>query len=362
MSAETRPKTRASRKASRVACDLFAGAGGATEGLASAGFDVRVAVELDPVAASTFRRNHADVTLLERDIRDVTVDELLDTLALPVGGLDLLKACPPCQGFSSLGKGNRDDPRNDLVTEMWRFIDGLRPKSFLFENVPGLNKDRRLDDLVERAQAAGYGVRRLVVDAADYGVPQRRRRLIVIGVLGLASEDIDEDLGELLPEDFDRSRATAGPVILQAGPIEGTSDPLHRARRPSSLVRRRLEAIPVGGDRFSLPEDLRLDCHSTVGRSATAAYGRILADQPAPTLTTRCTTPACGRFIHPTEPRGISLREAALLQTFPARYAFDGGHQEVERQIGNAVPVRLALALGLAMQTLVDLAEMRAAR
>lgn len=350
----TKQRSNVAGCSSRTAVDLFAGAGGATQGLKQAKFDVLAAVENDPTAAATFRTNHESTVLFEQDIRSITVDDVRGCLP-PQTPLDLLKACPPCQGFSSLGKGDRADERNDLVTELWRFVDGLRPRAFVFENVPALATDDRLTDLLDRASRGGYGVRRFVVDAADFGVPQRRRRLIVIGVQGLDSNSIADDIATLLPGDFDRSPQAAGPAIARAGSIASSNDALHRARRPTPIVRQRLAAIPVGGDRFDLPAELQLPCHSKVGRVATAAYGRILADEPAPTLTTRCTTPACGRFVHPTEPRGLSLREAALLQTFPLDYQFSGGHDRVERQIGNAVPVRLAQALGLAAHTLLDL-------
>ncbi|MGX6447177.1 DNA cytosine methyltransferase [Patulibacter sp. S7RM1-6] len=337
---------------SLLAVDLFAGAGGATQGLKQAGYDVRAAVENDPFAAETFRQNHSTSVLFERDVQSVSVEEVATTLP-PGSRLDLLKACPPCQGFSTLGKGDKDDVRNDLVLGLERFVVGLRPRTFVFENVPGLATDRRLEVLLDSLRHHGYGVRQLLVDAADFGVPQRRRRLIVLGVADVAEDALPVRLRELLPSTFDCSRRTVREALRGVGPIATTTDRLHRARRPGPVVKRRLEAIPVGGGRFDLPAELRLRCHEGMGRTATSAYGRMHLDQPAPTLTTRCTTPACGRFVHPTEPRGISLREAALLQTFPATYAFAGGHDRVERQIGNAVPVRLAEALGLVASSFV---------
>ena len=333
-----------------TAIDLYAGAGGATEGLKDAGFRVLAAVENDPEAAASYYANHPEVVPLFFDIRDAPIRDLRLALGLDRGELSLIKACPPCQGFSTLGSRDRDDPINDLVGEVWAWVKEFRPLACLLENVAGLGADARFHNLVRRIRAAGYGVRTYEVDAADFGVPQRRRRLIALGVRGRRAADLPERLADALPATFDVSPRTAGEAIAAAGPIGGATDPVHRARRPKPHVLDRLRAIPPGGGRFDLPPKLRLACHENMtARNATAPYGRIKADEPAPTLTTRCTTPSCGRFVHPTEHRGISLREAALLQTFPPTYRFEGSYGSIERQIGNAVPVRLARATGLAV-------------
>lgn len=349
------PATRRGRvDRARTAIDLFAGAGGSTEGLKLAGYWVRGAVELDESAARSYRANHEDVRLFENDIRDVSPRFLRESLGLAPGELDLLNACPPCQGFSTLGSGSVDDPRNDLVSLVRAFLEELRPKAFVLENVPGLRSDERLKELLDLARAAGYAVRSYVVNATEFGVPQGRRRLIVIGVRGIPEERLPAAVTDLLPESFVRTPPPVVDVLAKAGPIDGTKDPVHRARQSTPAVLARIQSIPPGGDRFDLPKDQQLECHKSLGRrNATAAYGRIRLDRPAPTLTTRCTTPACGRFVHPTEDRGISLREAALLQTFPPRYRFYGSHQSCEAQIGNAVPVRMAKGLGLAVEALL---------
>ena len=336
-----------------TALDLFAGAGGSTEGLKAAEYRVLGAVECDASAARSYSSNHPDVLLFDRDIRDVSPRTMRYALGIKQGELDLLNACPPCQGFSSLGTGSPDDPRNDLVLVVRSFLADFRPKAFVLENVPGLHGDRRLQNLLDFARASDYGVRAYVVNATTFGVPQTRRRLVVIGVLGLDEGTLPNDMADLLPSTFHLTPPSVSKVLAKAGPIERTDDPLHHARQSSARVLARIRQIPRGGDRFDLPEAHQLACHKKLkGRSATAAYGRIRLDRPAPTLTTRCTTPACGRFVHPTEDRGISLREAALLQTFPRGYRFHGTHQSLEAQIGNAVPVRMAQAIGLAVGTL----------
>lgn len=136
------------------------------------------------------------------------------------------------------------------------------------------------------------------------------------------------------------------------------SDPLDAHRKPTGQVLERIKAVPVNGTRFDLPPELQLACHKKLAggkerRSASTAYGRLRLDEPAPTMTTRCTTPACGRFIHPTEHRGITLREAAILQTFPVTYQFSGHYGAIERQIGNAVPVQMAKALGFVVASVL---------
>lgn len=348
------------RQAARVALgealtalDLFAGAGGSTAGLKQAGYRVVGAVELDSTASETYAANHSEVRLLNEDIRRVEPTSLREALGLEKGSLTLLNACPPCQGFSTLGNGDMADERNDLVTTVLPFIEELRPRAFVVENVPGLRRDQRLADLLDNARALGYETSQYVVNAVDFGVPQSRRRLIAMGVQRPATE-FPEHLAELLPRSFRREPESLRDVLARAGKIEGTRDPVHRARRSTPAVLERIRSIPRNGGRFDIPEEHQLDCHKSLdGRSATAAYGRLRLDEPAPTLTTRCTTPACGRFVHPTEHRGISLREAALIQTFPPGYHFSGTYQAIEAQIGNAVPARLAEALGRAVAELL---------
>lgn len=343
--------------ANATAVDLFAGAGGATAGLVAAGFRVLAAVENDPVAAESYAANHTDVTLLRKDIREVDIEDLMGKLGISRGQLTVLKACPPCQGYSSIGKNDPEDERNDLVAEVWRFARAFRPRIVMLENVPGLARDDRLTALIRQLRAAGYSVKTYVVDATTFGVPQRRKRLIVIAMRERA-RDLPESLVELLPEWFaEGAMKTAGEALALAAGVDSVQDPLHRPRVASPAVARRIAALPIGGSRFDLPEEHRLKCHTKLDRrDATASYSRVLDDAPAPTMTTRCTTPACGQFVHPTEPRALTLREAATIQTFPLSYKFFGGVGQVERQIGNAVPVRLAQALGLCADALLSAA------
>jgi DNA (cytosine-5)-methyltransferase 1 len=352
----TRLRQRRERGATPTAIDLFAGAGGST----AAGYRVLAAIENDDSAADSYGSNHPDVDLHRRDIRDVDPKSLRMRHGIERGQLTLLNACPPCQGFSTLGNARRDDERNDLVAVVQPFLVEFLPRAFVVENVPGLRRDARLQRLAADARQLGYAVNIYIVNAADFGVPQNRRRLIALGVRSGSEAGFPEHLSELLPPTFTRTPPAIRDVLDKAGPIGTTIDPIHRARTSTPEVARRIRAIPPNGGRFDLPYEMQLACHRALSgrRSATAAYGRIRLEGPAPTLTTRCTTPACGRFVHPTEHRGISLREAALIQTFPPRYRFAGTYQSMEAQIGNAVPARLAEAVGRAVGELVrDIAD-----
>ena len=343
----------------RTAVDLFAGAGGSTQGLKQADYWVVGAIEFDAACAETYRANHKGTELIEDDIRRISPADLMNAAGIEPGELDLLNACPPCQGFSSLGATDDGDERNDLVSTVSSFIEEMQPRAFILENVPGLARDHRMKALLASARASGYGVKAYRLNATDFGVPQNRRRLIAIGVKGLTEQALPEHPAELLPVSFRREPESILKVISRAGPLMGTRDPIHRGRTATREVAERIRLIPKNGGRFDLPESHQLECHKSLGskRSAAAAYGRMRVDEPAPTLTTRCTTPACGRFLHPIEDRGITLREAALIQTFPSKYRFEGSYQAMEGQIGNAVPARMAQALAMAARELLLEAE-----
>lgn len=321
-----------------------------------AGYRVVAAVECDGDAAETYRANHHGTYLLDRQIQHVQAPALARRLTKANSAVELVTACPPCQPFSTLGSGEVSDPRNALVTSVERFVTHLQPRAVVLENVPGVQREPRFVRLVESLRGR-YEVREYVVQATDFGVPQRRRRMIVIGIdreLGVVPPD---DLVAALPAHFDVSPRTAGQALAPAGRLSEDIDPVHRARQPRAKTLERIKAVTQGGGRRQLPEHLQLDCHKNLGRQdATSIYGRIDPSKPSPTMTTRCTTPSCGRFVHPTEHRGLTLREAALLQTFPIDYKFVGSYGSIERQIGNAVPPRLAAAIGLVVRGLIDTA------
>lgn len=325
----------------RLAVDLFCGAGGLTRGLTDAGFRVIGAVELDRLASDSYRVNFPNVTLWESDIRKVAATQVQAALGIRRGRLDLLAACPPCEGFSTLktmngGRKSRD-PRNDLILELPRFIRRLRPKAILIENVPGLADDRRMRRFVGQIQALGYQARCEIVNAADYGVPQRRRRMLLVA----------SRLGGLPAEPDKRPSMTVRDWIGSLQAAGSSGDPLHdhgetRAPAVADLIRR----IPAdGGSRRDLPPSMQLACHKRCD-GFKDVYGRMWWDRVAPTITSGCVNPSKGRFLHPVEHRTITLREAALLQTFPPEHYFSlsSGKFSAAAMIGDALPPRLVQA------------------
>jgi DNA (cytosine-5)-methyltransferase 1 len=299
-----------------------------------AGFRVLGAVEIDPLAADTYKRNHRRVKLWQSDIRNLPVARVMRELNLRPGQLDLLAGCPPCQGFSTLttrnGRRTVKDKRNDLIFDFLRFVRRMRPKAVMLENVPGLSKDLRGRRFTCELEALGYHVNQAVLDAADYGVPQRRRRFIV-----LAGRYIDIPFGRPA-----RRRYTVREAFAKLGPC-ANSDPLHSIpEKRSSKVRELIRRIPPdGGGRLALRESDQLNCHRNID-GFYDIYGRMAWDSVSPTITGGCCNPSKGRFLHPTKNRNVTLREAALLQSFPRRYVFslDRGKFAVAQMIGNALP------------------------
>lgn len=325
---------------SLTAVDLFSGAGGLTLGLKQAGFDVLAGVERERVPAATYRLNHPDVHCFENDIREVGAAALLKTIGLKRGELDLLAGCPPCQGFSTLRTRKKSnavaDDRNDLLFEFLRIVEAVSPKAIMMENVPALAQDNRIKTFLKRISVLGYKVGRKnvrVEDASEYGVPQRRHRMIL-----LASK-----IGQV--KGAEKSEIITVRKCLDAvrlAPVGEAGDPLHdhvpnRAPHVEEIIRN----IPKdGGSRISLPEHLVLDCHKNKNSGFRDVYGRMSWDKVSPTMTGGCGNPSKGRYLHPEEDRAISLREAALFQTFPADYRFDltEGRGKVALMIGNALP------------------------
>lgn len=317
-----------------MAIDLFSGCGGLTLGLKQAGFRVIGAVEMSAVAVDTYKVNHKSVHVWEKDICKLSIAEVRRKLRLEPGELDLLAGCPPCQGFSTIttlnGKYSSNDPRNNLVFQFMRFVRGLRPKTIMMENVPALARDRRMTKLLAELASLGYKCSTDVLNAADYGVPQRRRRFILMA--GRREE---------IPF---AKKARSQPVVRDAFKKLGRGarlDPLHNYKeKRTALVKDRIRSVPAnGGSRFDLGEGHQLKCHQTFD-GFKDIYGRMSWDKVAPTITTGCFNPSKGRFLHPTKHRAITLREAALLQTFPKSYFFslERGRIRAAEMIGNALP------------------------
>lgn len=331
-----------------TAIDLCSGPGGVTTGYKAAGIRVLAAVDIDEDARATYAANHSEVKLLPDDLAKLEPRLLMEKAGVAPGELDILTACVPCQTFSALARGRRArDPRNRLVFGVARFVRDLLPRAVVMENVPQLRANRRFALLVGRLRKLGYGVWFDVVNAADFGVPQRRRRLVLIALKGRTDDEVPALARQHPAVRYPRRRTVR--EVLALVRRHARKDPLAQPRiNYPARVAKRIAAIPRdGGSRSSLRGKLRLECHKELGSNATSSYGRMKYDDVAPTLTTRCVTPACGRFLHPSANRAITLREAACLQTFPPGYVFKGGPIAVEAQIGNAVPPRLAWAIGM---------------
>lgn len=321
------------------AIDLFSGCGGLSEGLRRAGFSVVAAVESDPLAMATYAMNHRRTYRYLGDIRRINAVQFRRDLGMEPGDLDLLAGCPPCQGFSTLRTLNGGveivDPMNDLVLQMTRFVKAFRPRAVMIENVPRLMKDNRFHTVISRLERLGYSWSADVFDAADFGVPQRRRRMILIAARGLTPEFAPRTT---------RSRTVAGAIRQLTEPAR-SRDPLHnyrvsRAAHVTTLISR----IPKdGGSRGSLSRSKQLPCHQRHD-GFHDVYGRMSWSRPAPTITGGCINPSKGRFIHPDRNRAITLREAALLQGFPPKYRFDTsrGIYFTAQMIGNAFPPEFA--------------------
>jgi DNA (cytosine-5)-methyltransferase 1 len=344
-----------------TAIDIFAGMGGLTLGLKRAGFRVVVGVEVDEEVAKTYEENHPEVLLLKEDVRKVHGKDILDAVGLEK--VDLIAGCPPCQGFSRLtDKYHREDPRNNLIFEMLRLVKELNPRIVMLENVPGLavRGKSKLNKFVRTLEILGYVPNYAVLNLANYGVPQSRRRLVLLAGKRFRIEFPEETHSKV-------GKASGGlkpwltlkqvigqmenPVKLSKALKNGGPSKFnwHVVRDLKPLTRRRIKAIKAGESRRYLPKSLRPKCHSESDRGFENVYGRLDWDQLPPTITKGCTTPCMGRFGHPSQIRTISVREAAMLQTFPASYKLKTDFMDAAcDMLGNALPPTFAQAVGKA--------------
>lgn len=333
--------------------DLFAGAGGITEGFRRAEFTPVAAVEFDRWAAQTYAANFGD-HVLACPIENVKVqhrDGMLSWSGVGVEGrplefetpqIDVLVGGPPCQGFSPLGRMNDwdfEDPRNKLWRHYMRILDVVQPKVFVIENVPEILKSAEFERLQRhvRRLSQGYEIAFDVLNASFFGVPQSRKRAIIIGSrIGMPT---------LPPETLERRTVRDAIGSLPSKP-DGKN--WHIARNPLPMSLERYKCVPEGGNRFDLMEkrpDLTPKCWLKKKTGSTDVFGRMWWDQPAPTIRTEFFKPEKGRYLHPQAHRPITIREAARLQTFPDEFIFIGSNVQVAKQIGNAVPVQLANAI-----------------
>lgn len=318
-----------------TAIDLFAGCGGLTYGLKAAKFNVVGALELDSIAAAAYRLNHKNTPLKEADIRNIDGKEWMYELNLRPGQLDLLAGCPPCQGFSRLrtknGARSNRDGRNRLLLEMARLVKDFEPKTIIMENVPGLERRTIFKDFLRHLRKNGYMPRWEIHDVRKYGVPQRRRRLVLVAGHGF----------EVPFAAIAKTERTVRMAISGLKPAGQSGDRLHdMPERRTENMKRRISLTPKnGGSRIDLPVEFHLECHRH-SDGFSDVYGRMAWDDVAPTITGGCFNPSKGRFLHPEENRNITMREAALLQTFPKSFRLppDTGKSDAAQMIGNALP------------------------
>lgn len=333
--------------------DFFSGCGGTSAGMRAAGMSVRMGVDVDPDAAQTFAANFTKANFICQDIRDLRTEALAPHIRSSIGSPMLFGACAPCQPFSTQNRQKqKNDKRRSLLFEFHRFVEAYRPEYIFIENVPGLQNVNRqkspLAEFINFLQSADYHFDFGVVMACKYGVPQTRRRFVLMASrLGPISIPLPTHGPETDNPKFSTVRQwLKGLPKLKAGQIDA-SDSVHRAASLSELNLKRIALTPAGGGRVDWPEELWLDCHKTHD-GHTDVYGRMHWDRPATALTTRCISLSNGRFGHPKENRAISVREAACLQTFPRDFVFHGTMSSMARQVGNAVLAKMAEIFGRA--------------
>lgn len=384
--------------------DLFAGAGGLSEGLSEAGFHAMFANEVVPTYAQTYARNHIGTKVTTADIRALNAQEVREELGLERGQLDLMAGGPPCQGFSiNAPVRSTEDQRNHLFREYLRFVDAFAPKAVLIENVPGLvsfEQGETLHEILKALAELGYGADVRILGAAYYGVPQMRWRTIIIGVRGAelppsafptpiyhapirpnftttfdgkslvpiptSATDarfttVFDAIGDLPPLECGEKGARVKPYISdpmcpyqQAMRCGSTGVYNHESPKLAKINVERMKYIKPGGNWTDIPFDLLPKGMQKARRSDhTKRYGRVEKDGLASTILTKC-DPHWGAYIHYEQNRSFTVREAARLQSFPDHFIFTGTMAEQFAQVGNAVPPLLAKAVGLSIQSILN--------
>lgn len=359
--------------------DLFAGCGGLTVGFERAGFRCVFANDIEPDFIKTFQINNSNIATLIKDIRNLSSKEIYEKANIAKGEIDLIIGGPPCQGFSTIGKRWLDDPRNKLFKEYYRILKEVKPKAFVFENVIGftnMDKGRVFKLTLDLFNKLDYNVKFKTLNALEYGIPQIRKRVFIVGTLKslknyqfprpthlnhfkkrassesklkpyLILKDAINDLppietGEISnrycrpPQNEYQKQRRKGNKILND----------HNAPNHSSHLLKVMSLIPEGGDMFDIPKKYR----PKSGYRNT--YARLKWDEPTPTMTRNFGTPSSSRCIHPICSRGLTTREGARIQSFDDNFIFYGSRTSKNLQIGNAVPSLLAYQIAKKMMEL----------
>lgn len=342
------------------AIDFFCGAGGFTVGLRQAGIDVIAGIDSNEACGKTYSANNTESRFICADIRQIDGRALLEVLpGLRIEDDELVfVGCAPCQPFSQQRRSAKPHRDASLLSCFGSLVIEFRPAYVVVENVPGIATVRgnsTFNRFVLGLRRAGYSVEKDVLDAKEFGVPQSRRRLVLIASRrGQAALPVPTHGPGRRPWRTVRQAIAEYPRLPAGGSADRPAN--HRASALSDLNLKRMQCTPHdGGSRADWPDELVLACHKDDYRGHSDVYGRLHWDEPAPTLTGRCHSISNGRYGHPEQDRALTLREAAALQTFPDDYVFEGSLRSIALQIGNAVPVRLARTLG---QQVVGIAHM----
>jgi DNA-methyltransferase (dcm) len=353
-----------------TAIDLFCGAGGLSEGFRQAGYQVLAGQDFDHQAGQTFSVTHPEATFVGGPIQDVTPQQLLEAAGLEFGDVDVIVGGPPCQGYSVYNhQRGVDDPRAGLFREYLRIVKGVYPRWLVMENVTGITSisgGAIVREIIQEMASLGYQVQMRVLRAEDYGVPQERRRVVFIGNrIGVPIRfpvathgpglkpfvtvwDAISDLAPLANGDRASGLRYASPPAnefqaLLRGDVEIA--PNHEATRLAPINEQRLRHIPPGGSWRDIPRELLPKGMLKAKRSDhTKRYGRPRKTDLACTVLTKCDI-HWGAYIHPTQDRALTVREAARLQSFPDAFRFHGSKTEQFVQVGNAVPPLMGRAI-----------------
>lgn len=330
------------------AVDLFCGVGGLSYGLREAGIRIAAGIDLDGTCNYPYRSNIM-APFHEGDVCDLAADEL--AAMWPAGTVRVLAGCAPCQPFSSYRRGadTSHEAKWPLVGEFIRLVEGTLPDIVTMENVPRIGSTPIFTDFVERLRKLEYHVDYKSCYCPAYGVPQHRRRMVLVAsLLG----EITVPKGTVTPAGYATVRQEIGDLPPVRHGEAHPGDPLHKSRTLTDVNLERIRLSTPGGTWEKWPEELRAPCHrKSSGSTFRNVYARMVWDEPSPTITTLAYNYGAGRFGHPEQDRALSLREAAILQSFPRDYVFVAPGEPVQfaplgRLIGNAVPPRLAMAVG----------------
>ncbi len=350
------------RQKQLTAIDLFCGAGGFTLAAVNLCIQTLAAVEIDKYACETYKYNFIkkkkykiSPKLYNENIFALSPEQLMSDIELNPKELDILMGGPPCQGFSQhrIKNSGVDDPKNELLLRYFDYVKAIKPKVFIVENVRGMLWPKHINYINKFYKLAlenGYDVKPPeVLDAKDYGVPQNRKRVFVLGVRVDCNLDVNWPLEKthFNPKSKEAKKHNK-PTWKTARDIFEkeiiASDPNNLHMKPSEkMVERFMNTPPDGGSRAD--SGFILPCHSNGYAGHKDVYGRMRFDTPANTITAGCTNPSKGRFVHPTEHHGITARHCARFQTFPDNFIFKGGLGNAGKQIGNAVPIILGEAV-----------------